>query len=57
MAKIVEEIIGLRLSKLVKDSEPEELRLIDDEIMEQIEEALINFVPAGVVVEVVGADE
>ena len=52
MAKIVEDIVAIKLSKLAKDDAPEQ-SIITDEIASQLKAITQELVGAGVVVEIV----
>ena len=52
MAKIVEDIVAIKLSKLAKNDAPEQ-SIITDEIASQLEAITQELVGAGVVVEIV----
>lgn len=52
MAKIVEELIVIKLSKLVKDREGEE-NLLDSKTINNIEQVIQELISEGIVVEIV----
>jgi hypothetical protein len=52
MAKIVEDIIIVKLSKLVRDEDDSGLHLVDNVLRARIEEAAQNVAPSDVVVEI-----
>jgi len=52
MAKIAEEIVVIKLSKLVKDSEVDSIQLINSEILANLEAVAQELVGDGVVVEI-----
>ncbi len=51
MAKIVEDIVVLRLSRLVKNDETDVEQLVNESLRQEIEEAVQSMVSATVVVE------
>jgi hypothetical protein len=52
MAKIVDDIIVVKLSKLVKDKDDSNVHLVDNSLREQIEDAIQDIVDPATVVEV-----
>jgi hypothetical protein len=52
MAKIAEEIVVIKLSKLVKDSEADSVQLINSETLTNLEAVAQELVGDGVVVEI-----
>ena len=55
MAKIVEDVIVIKLSKIVKDSDPEQAGIASPEIQTALEQVAQELVGDSVVVEVVQA--
>lgn len=52
MAKIVQEVVAIKLSKLVKSSEDENLNLANDDLIVALEQVAQELVSESVVVEV-----
>jgi hypothetical protein len=52
MAKIQEEILVIKLSKLIKDSSVEQLDIIEDSVQQTLEQAIQELVGDSVIVEV-----
>ncbi len=55
MAKIVEEVLVVKFSKIIKDSESDTASLLSDEIQAAIEQVAQELVGDSIVVEVVKA--
>ena len=55
MAKIVEDVIVIKLSKIVKDSDPTEAGIASPEVQTALEQVVQELVGNSVVVEVVKA--
>lgn len=55
MAKIIEDVIVIKFSKIVKDNESETAGIAAAEIQQALEQVAQELVGAGVVVEVVSA--
>lgn len=56
MAKIVEDVLVVKFSKIVKDSESEVKVLANHDIQQALEQVAQELVGEGVIVEVVGAE-
>jgi hypothetical protein len=56
MAKIVEDVLVIKFSKIVKDSENDTKVLASQEIQQALEQVAQELVGEGVIVEVVGAE-
>lgn len=52
MAHVVEQVIGIKLSKLVRDSDTD-TDLIDDTLVQELEKIVQELSPAGVIVEII----
>lgn len=57
MAKLVEEVLVVKVSKLVRDKEADETVLITDEFVDNLEAVATEIAQDGVVVEVIRADD
>ncbi len=56
MAKIVEDVLVVKFSKIVKDNESEKVVLANKEIQQALEQVAQELVGDGVIVEVMGAE-
>jgi hypothetical protein len=56
MAKIVEDVLVVKFSKIVKDSENDKVVLANSEIQQALEQVAQELVGEGVIVEVMGAE-
>ena len=52
MAKIVDDIIVVKLSKLVRDKDDSSIHLIDNNLRERIQDAIQDIVDPDIIVEV-----
>lgn len=56
MAKIVEDVLVVKFSKIVKDNDKGNAKIANDEVMQALEQVAQELVGESVIVEVMGAE-